>query len=69
MVPPIAQRGKVDRLSGEWREAEARYAEVLAGFGEDKPPAKVKKESAVALAKARIKADQARDRFFKRALK
>jgi hypothetical protein len=51
------------------RAAEARYAEALAGFGGDGPPAKVKKESALALAKARSKADRAGDAYFKRVLK
>ena len=71
MVRPMAQQsGKTDkRLYGEWREAEARYADVLAAFGGDELPGKVKKESALALSKARNKADQARDKFFKRVLK
>jgi hypothetical protein len=64
------QAGKSQRkLYTDWREAEARYAEVLAEFGGDRPPTKVKKESALVLSKARNKADQARDKFFKRALK
>jgi hypothetical protein len=64
------QAGKSARkLYTEWREAEVRYAEVLAAFGGDRPPAKVKKESALALSKARNKADQARDKFFKKVLK
>lgn len=63
------QAGKTDKkLFSDWREAEVRYAEVLSAFG-DVPPAKVKKESALAFAKARNKADQARDKYFKRALK
>jgi hypothetical protein len=72
MVRPMAEEmGKTDKkLYTDWREAEARYAEVLAGFGVDgNPPAKVKKDSALALSKARNKADQARDKFFKRVLK
>ena len=64
------QAGKSERkLYTDWREAEVRYAEVLAAFGGDSPPTKVKKESALALSKARNKADEARDKFFKRALK
>ena len=64
------QSGKTDKkLYTDWREAEVRYAEVLAAFGGDGPPAKVRKESALALSKARNKADQARDKFFKRVLK
>ena len=71
MVRPMAeQSGKTEKkLYSDWREAEVRYAEVLAAFGGDGPPAKVKKESALALSKARNKADQARDKFFKRVLK
>ena len=62
--------GKTDsKLYTDWREAEVRYAEVLSGFGGEGPPAKVKKESALVIAKARNKADQARDKYFKRALK
>ena len=55
------QSGKTEKkLYTDWREAEVRYAEVLAAFGGDGPPAKVKKESALVLSKARNKADQAR---------
>ncbi|MGB7982504.1 MAG: hypothetical protein WCF36_17120 [Candidatus Nanopelagicales bacterium] len=62
--------GKIERkLYSDWRRAEVQYAEVLAGFGGDGPPPKVKKESALAVSKARNKADQARDKFFKRVLK
>ena len=64
------QPGKTDKkLYTDWREAEAKYAEVVAAFGGDGPPVKVKKESALVLSKARNKADQARDKFFKRVLK
>lgn len=69
MVPPMAETGKADKLYSDWREAEARYAEVLAAFGGDGPPEKVKKDSALALAKARNKADRAADAYFKRVLK
>jgi hypothetical protein len=71
MVRAMAeQAGKTDKkLYTEWREAEVRYAEALAAFGGEGPPAKVKKESALVLSKARNKADQARDKFFKRVLK
>jgi hypothetical protein len=71
MVPAMAeQAGKIERkLYSEWREAEVRYAEVLAAFGGEGPPAKVKKESALVLSKARNKADQGRDKYFKRVLK
>lgn len=65
----MADLGKVEKYYSDWRAAEARYAEELAAFGGDELPAKVKKDSALALAKARNKADQARDKFFKRALK
>jgi hypothetical protein len=64
------QTGKTDKkLYSDWRDAEARYSEILAAFGGDSPPAKVKKESALTLSKSRNKADQARDKFFKRVLK
>lgn len=71
MVRRMADQGgkSEKKLYSEWREAEVRYAEVLAAFGGDGPPTKVKKESALALSKARNKADQARDKFFKRVLK
>jgi hypothetical protein len=65
----MAEAGKIEKLYSDWRQAEARYAEVLGAFGGDVTPTKVKKESALALAKARNKADQARDKFFKRVLK
>lgn len=65
----MADQDKVTKAYQEWREAEARYAAALASFGGDGPPTKVRKDSAVELAKARTKADSARDRFFKRALK
>ena len=65
----MADQEKVAKAYQEWREAEQRYAAALAAFGGDGPPAKVRKDTAVDLAKARSKADSARDRFFKRALK
>lgn len=65
----MAEAGKVDGLYAEWRAAEARYAQALAAFGGDDPPAKVKKDSALALAAARSKADRAGDAYFKRVLK
>ena len=64
-----AGKVKVEKLYSDWRQAGSRYAEVLARFGGEGMPTKVKKESALALAKARNKADQARDKFFKRVLK
>jgi hypothetical protein len=64
------QVGKTEkRLYTDWREAEVKYAEVLAAFGGEGPPGKVKKESALALSKSRNKADEARDKYFKRVLK
>lgn len=59
---------KLTKIYADWRAAEARYAEVLARFG-DSLPSKVKKESALELAKVRDTADRARDKFFKKALK
>ncbi len=61
--------GKVEKAFEEWRRAEERYAEALAAFGQAGPPAKVKKDVAVDLAKLRSRADAARDAYFKRALK
>jgi hypothetical protein len=71
MVRAMAEQGGKNekKLYTDWREAEVQYAEVLAAFGGDGPPAKVKKESALVLSKARNKADQARDKFFRRVLK
>jgi hypothetical protein len=63
------QGGKVEKAFEEWRRAEEQYAEAVAGFGSGGPPSKVKKDSAVELAKLRNRADTARDRYFKRALK
>jgi hypothetical protein len=69
MVRRMAEPGKVEKLYSDWREAEVRYAEVLAAFWVDgRPPAKVNKKSALALAKVRNTADQARDKCFKRVL-
>jgi hypothetical protein len=67
----MAERaGRTEKqLYTDWREAEVRYAEALAAFGADGPPSKVKKEAALVLSKARNKADRARDKFFKKALK
>jgi hypothetical protein len=63
------QSGKVEKAFQEWRRAEARYAEAVTSFGSDGPPAKVKKDSAVELAKLRSRADDLRHAYFKRALK
>jgi hypothetical protein len=52
----------------KWRDAESTYADLLAELG-DKAPDKVKRSLALDLAAARNKADDARDKFFKRALK
>jgi hypothetical protein len=63
------QSGKVEKAFDEWRRAEERYAQALAAFGAAGPPAKVKKDSAVELAKLRHRADAARHTYFKRVLK
>lgn len=65
----MADTGKVEKAFEEWRRAEERYAEALASFGSAGPPAKVKKDAAVELAKLRSRADGARHAYFKRALK
>ena len=64
----VDQAGSLDTLYRHWVAAEARYAQVLAGFSGDDPPAVVMKDSALQLASARNRADSARDKFFKRAL-
>jgi hypothetical protein len=56
-------------LYRHWVAAEARYAKALAAFSGDGPPAVVVKDSALELAEVRSRADSARDKFFKRALK
>ena len=68
-VPAMADAEKVQKCYESWRQAEATYAEVLAAFGGDEPPAKVRKSAAIELATARSAADKARDKFFKLALK
>jgi hypothetical protein len=65
----VDQAGTLDTLYRYWVAAEARYSQVLATFGGDDPPAVVVKDSALELAEARSRADSARDKFFKRALK
>lgn len=65
----MPDREKTTRAYDDWRLAEAQYAEALAAFAGQGPPAKVRKESALELAKARNKADSARDKYFKRALR
>jgi hypothetical protein len=71
-VPYCARMAKresdIDKLYTEWRQAEAKFAALLAEFP-DPPPAKVHKASALALAKARDKATHAADKYFKRTLK
>lgn len=68
MVRAMAAPDKTQKIYEEWMQAEAAYAEVLAAFGGDEAPAKVRKSAAIDLVKARNAADKARDRFFKRAL-
>ena len=65
----MAESGKVEKAFADWRRAEERYAEALAAFGASGPPAKVKKDSAVELARLRSRADAARHAYFTRALK
>ena len=60
--------GDIDKLYSEWRQAEAKFAALLAEFP-DPAPAKVHQSSALALAKARDKATHAADKYFKRVLK
>lgn len=68
MVRAMAAPDKTQKIYEEWMQAEAAYVEVLAAFGGDEAPAKVRKSAAIDLVKARNAADKARDRFFKRAL-
>ena len=63
------QAGTLDTLYRHWVAAEAGYAQALEAFSGDGPPAVVVRDSALQLAEARNRADSARDRFFKRALK
>ncbi len=69
IVRAMADQEKITKAYEEWRSAEAQYADVLAAFGADGPPPKVRKDSALELAKARNRADSARDKYFKRALR
>jgi hypothetical protein len=64
----VDQAGTLDRLYRDWAAAEAQYAQSLAAFSGDGPPAVVLKDSALQLAEVRNRADSARDKFFKRAL-
>lgn len=45
-----------------WRKAEQRYQEAIAPFLGDEPR-KVKKDDAVAITKARVKADKKREAY------
>ncbi len=63
------QAGTLETLYRDWATAEAQYAQALAAFTGDGPPDVVVRDSALQLAEARSRADSARDRFFKRALK
>jgi hypothetical protein len=60
---------KTDKAFDDWRKAEAKYADLLASVLGEGQPAKVKKDTAVDLAKLRSRADAARHAYFKRALK
>jgi hypothetical protein len=60
---------KTEKAFDDWRRTEAKYAEALQAFAGDGIPSKVKKDSAVELAKLRSRADAARHAYFKRALK
>lgn len=59
---------ETEKLYNAWRQAEARYAELVSEFP-DLPPPKVSRDSALGLAKARNKASHAADKYFKKALK
>lgn len=65
----VDQAGSLDALYRHWVAAEAQYARSLAAFSSDGPPAVVLKDSALQLAEVRSRADNARDKFFKSALK
>jgi len=65
----VDELGNPDAFYSDWFEAEARYAQALDAFSTDGPPPVVLKESALELARVRNRADSARDKFFKRALK
>lgn len=63
------QVGTLDTLYREWATAEAQYAQVLAAFAGDGPPAVAMRDSALQLVEVRSRADRARDKYFKRALR
>ena len=67
----VDQAGNPDTIYSDWVEAEARYADALAAFTghSDGPPDVVRKDAALGLATARSRADIARDRFFRKALR
>ena len=65
----VDQANTLDTLYRHWVAAEAGYAQALTAFSGDSPPAVVMKDSALQLAEARNRADSARDKFFKTALK
>ena len=67
----VDQAGNGDTFYENWVEAEARYAEALANFTaqNDGAPEVVRKDTALVLATARSRADIARDKFFRKALR
>lgn len=65
----MADADKSTKAFRDWQDAEAAYSKSLAAFSTDGPPSKVRKDSAVELATLRSRADAARDKYFKRALK
>ncbi|HEX6888923.1 MAG TPA: hypothetical protein VF143_12530 [Candidatus Nanopelagicales bacterium] len=65
----MAEPSKTEQAFTKWRDAESRYAKLLDRFTSGGAPSKVDRQTALDLAAARAKADEARDRYFKRALK
>jgi hypothetical protein len=69
MVRRMSKRDdEAKKLYGIWREAEARYANLLSELP-DASVTKIPKDVVVALTKARTKASDAADKYFKKALK
>jgi hypothetical protein len=63
------QLGTLDALYRHWATAEAQYAQALEALAGDGPPAVVMRGSALQLVEVRSRADRARDKYFKRALR
>ena len=63
----MAKPGKAGALAA-WREAEENYRTIIAPFLLPDAPGKIDKAAAVALTKARVKADRKMDVYLHRCL-